>query len=692
MKLRIILLVLSSLAFLSISIGVYLYYSYSKESAFKEADRQAALHAQTIKNHLSSFVSENIKSVRTLAGLKEQQQALVRGDNDSLAKANSILDHFNDALDADVCYLMDHDGNAIASSNRYAPDSFVGENYAFRPYYRQAMQGTPSVYMALGITSKKRGVYYSCPVYGKGQDTPIGVVVIKTSIEPIEEEFNQAYEGIVMLTDPRGVVFLSSRKEWLYHTLRKLSPQEISQIAVSQQFGEGPWDWTGLEVKDRKHAVDDSGDKYFVHRVEIDNYPGWDIIFLRSVKAISKKVYDPLIRPTGYIILALCVLVGLSVFYLYKKASYDIIQRKAAEEALLESEETKRALLNAPTDRALLLDNEGTILALNTTAAQALGKNMDELIGLCAFDLFPSDITKRRKAYHDEVIRSGKPVRYEDEREGSCLDTTVYPIFDALGKVVRVAIFSRDITERKRAEEELKVAKEELSRHSKDLERQVTVRTDQLRRLSRSIMVSQEKERAAIARELHDELGQVLTALRIDSVRLWERMKDTDAKAAERALTMCELIDKTIDEVQAMAVRLRPGVLDDLGLIDALEWYCIDFGKRIGITCNFKHLNVPKVNDLVATAAYRITQETLTNVARHSLATRVDVALQAQDGILTLVVSDNGRGFNTLELAGSKALGIAGMRERASLIGGTMKIQSELGKGTQVYFRVPIDG
>lgn len=141
-----------------------------------------------------------------------------------------------------------------------------------------------------------------------------------------------------------------------------------------------------------------------------------------------------------------------------------------------------------------------------------------------------------------------------------------------------------------------------------------------------------------------------------------------------------------------MAFRLRPGVLDDLGLVDALEWYTTDFEKRTGITCVFDHANVPVTNDTVATASYRIAQEALTNVARHSFAGRVDVALGAEKGILTLAIADNGRGFNALELSESECLGVAGMQERASLAGGILEVQSRPEKGTRVYFKVPLNG
>jgi len=220
MKLRIILIVLSSVAFLSVWTGGYLYYSSLKASALKDAEKQAALHAESIKNHLSSFLGENLNSVKALAGLKELQQALLIKDAYSLTKANFILDHFNAALEVDVCYLMDHHGYTIASSNRNASDSFVGENYAFRPYFQQAIQGTPSIYMALGITSKKRGVYYSYPIYGEQSNTPIGVAVIKAIIDPMEKDFSQTYEGTVMLTDPNGVIFISNHNDCIISIIR----------------------------------------------------------------------------------------------------------------------------------------------------------------------------------------------------------------------------------------------------------------------------------------------------------------------------------------------------------------------------------------------------------------------------------------------------------------------------------------
>ena len=204
MKLRIILIVLSLLAFLSASTGGYLYYSSLKESALKEAERQADMRLRTIKKNLSIFLAENVKPVKTLAGMKTLQLALTRPDVQNLAAANATLDHFKKTLAADVCYLMDSDGKTIASTNRDAPDSFVDQNFAFRPYFKIAISGNPSTYLALGTTSGKRGAYYGHPVFAENGSFPVGIVVIKASIELIESQLGTELDEIVMV---RSIIF-----------------------------------------------------------------------------------------------------------------------------------------------------------------------------------------------------------------------------------------------------------------------------------------------------------------------------------------------------------------------------------------------------------------------------------------------------------------------------------------------------
>ena len=213
MNLRFILFILALLAFLSASIGGALYYSSLRESAFKEAERQAIVHADMIKKNFSAFLSESIRPAGTLAGMHALKVALIQPDESNLAKANAILDHFQKTLNTDVCYLMDTQGNTIASSNRHASDSFVGKNFVFRPYFQKAINGHPATYLALGITSGKRGAYYSHPIYSETTAPPVGVVIIKVSIDQIEKELGPDSSRIVIVTDPRGHrVYLQSKR------------------------------------------------------------------------------------------------------------------------------------------------------------------------------------------------------------------------------------------------------------------------------------------------------------------------------------------------------------------------------------------------------------------------------------------------------------------------------------------------
>jgi len=314
-------------------------------------------------------------------------------------------------------------------------------------------------------------------------------------------------------------------------------------------------------------------------------------------------------------------------------------------------------------------DQNGCYRLVNSRFEELFRIKNEDIQGKTDYDIFPKEVADQFRASDLQVLKEGRSRQVEESilHEGAAHTYLLvkFPIYDDQGAASGLCGIATDITELKKAQ-------------------------DQLRRLSGSIMARQEKERTAIARELHDELGQVLTALRMDAVWLSEQLKGKDARAGERALKMCELIDTTIDEVRGLATRLRPGVLDHLGLIDALEWYAAEFRKRTGIACIFKPSNVTRVDNFVATAAYRIAQEALTNVARHSFATQAQITLKEAKGLLTLEVVDNGHGFDTRKIEDSECLGLAGMRERAALIGGSLEIHSRPHKGTRVCFKLPL--
>lgn len=211
---------------------------------------------------------------------------------------------------------------------------------------------------------------------------------------------------------------------------------------------------------------------------------------------------------------------------------------------------------------------------------------------------------------------------------------------------------------------------------------------DKLRRLAAHLISVREEERAHIAREIHDELGQVLTGIKMEVGWLQKRLKEP--ALLEKTDSMSKLIDSTVQTVRKIATGLRPEMLDDMGLVAAIGWQAKDFQKRTGIRCRVKlPPETTKLDIDVATTAFRIFQEILTNVARHSRATRVDIDLGVTDEQVSLEVHDNGVGIAESDLHGRKSLGLLGMHERALLFGGEVSITGSPGHGTRVAVTIP---
>jgi len=212
--------------------------------------------------------------------------------------------------------------------------------------------------------------------------------------------------------------------------------------------------------------------------------------------------------------------------------------------------------------------------------------------------------------------------------------------------------------------------------------------TEQLRELSAHLQNIRENERIHIAREMHDELGQLLTGFKMDVSWLNKKLANNeDPSLREKLSEMTVIVDEAVKFVRKLAAELRPGILDDLGLVPALDWHSKEFEKRYGISVDFKSsADEVKVSSQAATGLYRIYQESLTNVARHSNAKKVTANLEADDKEIRLSIRDDGSGFDTTKKTGT--LGLLGMKERAAMIGGVLEIISSPGMGTQVLIKV----
>jgi signal transduction histidine kinase len=199
-----------------------------------------------------------------------------------------------------------------------------------------------------------------------------------------------------------------------------------------------------------------------------------------------------------------------------------------------------------------------------------------------------------------------------------------------------------------------------------------------------------EEERTHIAREIHDELGQQLTVLKMDASWLNKKIITTDESIKEKLKDLLELLDGTVRTVRKISSELRPSLLDDMGLVAAMEWHLKEWEKRASVKTKFLiPSNDLPLTDAVKTGLFRIFQESLTNVARHANAKKVEVSLQRQNGSLILSIKDDGKGFDREKAANKKTLGILGMEERSFMMGGSYQINSKPGKGTLVVVSVP---
>jgi len=212
----------------------------------------------------------------------------------------------------------------------------------------------------------------------------------------------------------------------------------------------------------------------------------------------------------------------------------------------------------------------------------------------------------------------------------------------------------------------------------------------QLRSLSVYLQHVREEERIKIAREIHDELGQQLTGLKLQLTWLDSRLPKKSPKLHDKTRSMATGIDETIQAVRRIATELRPGVLDSAGLLAALEWQASEFQKKTGIHCRVQSSVKETIWDQdLNTTFFRIFQETLTNVIRHANATKVDVRFMETANQLVLEIRDNGRGISEEEINNTKSIGLVGMRERAALLGGEVRLRGEPKRGTTVSVRIP---
>jgi len=369
------------------------------------------------------------------------------------------------------------------------------------------------------------------------------------------------------------------------------------------------------------------------------------------------------------------------------KIARDISERKQAEKNLQENQARFAAVVESAMDAIITIDEMQRVIVFNAAAERMFGCGASEVVGH-SLDRF---IPLRLRAAHSAHVRAFAATGVTSRAMGKFGDLVAlradgreFPIEASISQAEVAGaklctVILRDITQRKEAESALNRSQGEL------------------RALAAKLQRAREEEAIRIARELHDQLGRSLTSIKMDLLlikKIVSRRPATEEfhSINEKAKIMLEAIDDTVQVVRRISTELRPGILDDLGLAAAVEWQASDFQRRSAVSCI---VSVPEedlaLNREQATAFFRIFQEILTNVARHSRAGKIWVHLGAQDREVVLEVEDDGVGISPEVVSQPRALGLIGMRERAAIFGGQVEIGGAPGKGTTVIVRMPID-
>jgi PAS domain S-box-containing protein len=328
-----------------------------------------------------------------------------------------------------------------------------------------------------------------------------------------------------------------------------------------------------------------------------------------------------------------------------------------------------------------ITDGKGGIISVNENFCQISGYSAGELIGqthrVVGSGVHPApffddlwDTISKGTVWKGEICNRAK--------DGTIywVDTTIVPFLNEMGEPYEYIALDSAITERKKAEALLSQSYHDI------------------RELASHLQDIREEERASIAREIHDELGQQLTGLKMDLSWMSKRKTmQEDNELRQKAIATMSLLDTTIMTIRRISTDLRPSILDDLGLVAAIEWQCQEFERRSGIRTEFAcTLTDFHYSPAIAIGLFRICQESLTNVARHAAATHIFMSLQEEiNEYILLIIEDNGKGFEVEVTGSNKTLGLLGMKERALMMGGEFKIDSEAGRGTTLLVTVPLN-
>lgn len=569
---------------------------------------------------------------------------------------------------------------APLSGSGLARDQVIGHRFVDLPWFAHSEPEQASISAAIGAAARGESVRLETQV----QSTPGVLIWVDAAFLPLRDQ-----AGVVTHVVGSGVD-ITARKQ-----AQNALKQAVSALSATLEATAD-----GILVGDRNGKVAAVNGRFLaMWRLPSDVGPGTDI------RTLAESVRGQLVDPDAFM---------ATVSELYgdeHKEGFDVIRFKdgrvleryslpqevggaiigrvcsfrdvTQRERLLQQAKAERAaaetarrdleaVLDRVSDGFVALDRSWRCTYVNTCGARLMGRDAGSMVGKHLWTEFPETDRQKFQLAHDEAMREQRPIQIRDKYPpwNRWFESRIYPSEDGS------SIFFRDITDQVMMEDALQSS------------------NDQLRALAARLDSVREEERQVIAREIHDQIGQALTALKLDLGWLRNQLRGHgDPGLVKRAAAMDGLVEQILETARRVSAELRPAILDDLGLAAAIGWQARDLEQRTGIACDV-HLpsDAPPIAPDVALALFRIVQEALTNVVRHAAARRVRIDLTVKGDTALLSIADDGRGATAEELQRPAALGVLGMRERALVVGGTVAITGSTGHGTTVTVIVPLPG
>lgn len=561
-------------------------------------------------------------------------------------------------------FIVNSEGVAVNSSR---PHFVGGMKVSQRQFYRYfADGGMDEIFISSPERSQTQHIwtyYVSMPFYDSSNQLR-GVLVAVVDIQYFEKLYDSIgfdTVGQVLLLNNQGLRLAGNPHDESRYGQKEGSDASLQRLRALPE---------GKPLEIIEKSPEESS---FVVYQRIAKYP-----LVIRVAVTEHQVLTPwlhVLRPiiSGLLLILLLVLATslLMVRNLRRKGLLDAALKEHDEQLRHTVQSVSDAIVTVNSAKKIILFNLAAERMFGISAGAAIGRDLGSLLDGC---LSPSQLANLLSYLEDgQWPQSVPPLSGIVGLTGAggefpaelSLSTALFR--DEL----LVTIVFRDLSERRRAEQELLATNR------------------QLQELSASLHQVREAERTRIARELHDELGQQLTGIRMDVAWIGSHLAENQGPLVQKTISTKRLIDQTIASVRRISSELRPLMLDDLGFIEAARWYTNQFSERTGILVS---LDLPadqlEQDSDVATALFRILQESLTNVARHAMAGQVEIYLRLTAGEWQLGIQDNGQGFDTVQ--GKPAgLGLIGMRERAHILGGRLMVASVPGKGTSIVVNIP---